>query len=456
MKFAIVDIETTGGSASNSRITEIAIFLHDGEKIIDEFCTLINPECPIPPFISRLTGISDEMVENAPRFCDVAKEIVQLTDGAVFVAHNVAFDYNFIRQEFKSLGYNYSRDYACTVRLSRKIIPGFKSYSLGNLCNNLNIGIENRHRAKGDALATVKLFELILSKKQDTDLNDYIFNDFQSLTFPAGFNRSDLNNIPEAPGVYYFHDDKGDLLYIGKSNNIKKRVISHFRNKQTKIANRLRNTIRNVSFEETGNELIALLLESEEIKKHQPAFNKAQKGTQFNHHIRIAESPDGYLTMKIKKEKDCDDAIFTVKTLENALAVIEKLVGEFRLCKKLCGVYDIAHACFAHSVNMCNGACVGKEAAETYNERVLKAIDSLKYKSPNFMIIGEGRTITEKSVVQIEKGRYMGFGYFDTEFMGTDSSELKEHIKAMNDNRDIHNIIRQYLRNNSANNILFY
>ncbi|HRH67829.1 MAG TPA: 3'-5' exonuclease, partial [Bacteroidia bacterium] len=158
-RYAIVDVETTGGNALQDKITEIAIYLHDGNRVIDEFVSLINPECSIPPFISRLTGISDEMVQDAPKFFELAKDIIQFTDGATLVAHNAQFDYTFIRQEYKSLGYSFSRDYLCTVKLSRKLIPGHRSYSLGNLCSSLGIQLENRHRAHGDALATVKLFE---------------------------------------------------------------------------------------------------------------------------------------------------------------------------------------------------------------------------------------------------------------------------------------------------------
>ncbi|MGE0077838.1 MAG: PolC-type DNA polymerase III [Bacteroidales bacterium] len=164
--YAIVDIETSGGRAQTDRITEIAIYIHDGERIVDEFSTLINPEVYIPPFITQLTGITNEMVANAPKFYEVAKQIVLLTEGHLFVAHNAPFDYKFIQTEFKRLGYDYQRQTLCTVRMSRKIIPGMKSYSLGNLCENLGITINNRHRAAGDAYATTQLLELLLEKTE--------------------------------------------------------------------------------------------------------------------------------------------------------------------------------------------------------------------------------------------------------------------------------------------------
>jgi len=162
--FAIIDIETTGNSAKYGKITEIAIYQHNGEKITGSFSTLINPEMDIPFFITRLTGIDNQMVKNSPKFYQVAKKIVEMTVGHVFIAHNVHFDYNFIKEEFKRLGYNYWCKKLCTVQLARKLLPGYKSYSLGNLCAELNIEINGRHRAAGDALATVKLFEILLKK----------------------------------------------------------------------------------------------------------------------------------------------------------------------------------------------------------------------------------------------------------------------------------------------------
>ena len=163
--YAIIDIETTGQSAQNGKITEVAIFIHNGYEVTDSFSSLINPECYIPGFITNLTGIDNEMVRTAPKFYELARRIVEITEDMVFVAHNVSFDYRFIQEEFKRLGYDYQRETMCTVRMGRKFLPGHKSYSLGRICDELGITIEGRHRAAGDALATVKLFEVILAKK---------------------------------------------------------------------------------------------------------------------------------------------------------------------------------------------------------------------------------------------------------------------------------------------------
>ncbi|REJ82435.1 MAG: hypothetical protein DWQ44_12440 [Bacteroidetes bacterium] len=457
MLYAVLDIETTGGNSGYDKITEIAIYLHDGKSVVDEYVTLINPEMMIPPFITRLTGIDNEMVQEAPRFFEIAKDIVQFTEGATIVAHNANFDYSFIVQEFKSLGYSYSRDYLCTVKLSRKMIPGFRSYSLGNLCSGLGIEIVGRHRAGGDALATVKLFEILLAQKNSQELiQQSVKNDYLHLRFPPEFNHRILDNLPESPGVYYFYNEDGSIIYIGKSNNIRKRVLSHFRNKQSRKALEMRNMIRDVSFESTGNELIALLLESDEIKTVQPVFNRAQKNTYFNYCVIQSEDDQGYLNFKPGKFRQGINAVCMARTQEEAVQQIIRLQKAFNLCQKLCGLYPISHACFNYSVNLCNGACIGKETAELYNQRAEKALASLLYRHQNFMIIGEGRNNTEKTVVQIEQGRYLGFGYFDPESTGHSIGAIQSAVSYKQDNKDVHRIIKYHLDHNPGTKILEY
>jgi DNA polymerase-3 subunit epsilon len=224
--YAVVDIETTGGSARLERITEIAVYIHDGKEIVNEYSTLVNPERNIPYFITSLTGITNEMVEDAPKFYEVAKKIVEITEDNIFVAHNARFDYSFIRQEFSMLGYNFRRRLLDTVSLSRKLLPGHKSYSLGNLCNDLGIKINDRHRASGDALATVRLLELLLEKDRELNQCSLVRNSKASKLHPA-LDINKINDLPEEPGVYYFHNESGDVIYVGKSRNILERVNSH-------------------------------------------------------------------------------------------------------------------------------------------------------------------------------------------------------------------------------------
>ncbi len=454
--FAIVDIETTGGRASDEKITEIAVYVHDGEKIVEEFSTLVNPERFIPSFITRLTGIDNEMVKNAPKFYEVAKKIVEITEGKTFVAHNAQFDYSFLREEFKSLGFTFSRDYVCTVKLSRKLIPGFRSYSLGNLCDSLGIKIEGRHRATGDALATVKLFEILLKNDREDHISKSIRNDYLNVRFPEHFDRKIIEKLPEATGIYYLHNQDGTVVYIGKSNNIRKRVLTHFSNKANHKAIEMRNTIRDVSFEMTGNELIALLLESDEIKKYLPVFNRALRHSLFNYGIFQSMNKGGYITLKAGKILRGMQPIITAHSVDEARETLEKKINQYTLCQKLCGLYDIEYACFHFSINQCNGACIGREAPEEYNKRVMKAIESLDYMHRNFLIVGSGRNHEERSVVSVENGKYLGFGFFNPDFVSPEVETLREIISSKQDNRDAHRIIRRHLLQNKQDNILTY
>lgn len=455
--FAIIDLETTGGNAVHDKITEIAIYLHNGKEVVDHFVSLINPECSIPPFISRLTGIDNDMVSTAPKFYEVAKDIVEFTDGATIVAHNATFDYSFLCQEYKSLGFTYSRDYLCTVRMSRKLIPGFRSYSLGNLCQQLGIQIENRHRAAGDALATVKLFELLMSKESfQEQIQVQTKNDYLHLRFPAGFDKKLVEGLPENPGVYYLYNEDGSIIYIGKSNNIRKRVLTHFSNKETRKSLAMRNAIRDVSFEETGSELIALLLESAEIKAKQPVFNRAQKNSYFNYGVYLNLDERGYYCLHTKRIKGSEQPLSTYKTQEEAVNTLERMAAKYGLCRKLCGMYAISHACFHYSIHQCKGACIGKESTDEYNSRVQDALKSLEYHHQNFIIIGTGRAVHEKSLVLVERGKYIGFGFFDPDCTGNSIEELKEMIQPREDNRDVQRILRSHLQKNRQDKIITF
>ena len=298
--FAIIDIETCGSKFEfrKGRITDICIIVHDGLQVVEKFSTLINPECNIGPFYTRLSGITNEMVADAPKFHEVAKKIIELTEGKIFVAHNVSFDYNFIRDEFASLGYKYRRETLCTVRLSRKLMLGRISYSLGNLCASLGIDIENRHRAEGDAVATAKLFDLLLQLKAQDPVYKNMGAENLMTRRVDKIKEYVLKKLPEECGVYYFLDKEGNIIYIGKSLNIYNRAISHFNSHEKKSKNML-NELCNVDFVLTGSEIIALLLESEEIKKHKPKFNRRRKSEDFTHSIDWFEDKKGVISYKI-------------------------------------------------------------------------------------------------------------------------------------------------------------
>jgi DNA polymerase-3 subunit epsilon len=454
--YAILDIETTGGSARYEKITEIAVFIHDGQKVVKEYSTLVNPEKPIPYFITRLTGIDNDMVADAPRFYEIAKPLIELTEGMIIVAHNAAYDYSFIKEEFKSLGYNFHRSSICTVRLSRLIIPGHASYSLGKLCNSLGIGNTARHRAAGDALATVKLFDLLLQKDKDREIAKAVMGDAVLLRLPPNLAKEVLDKIPEATGVYYFYNTKGDIIYIGKSNNIRKRVMNHFAEKNQSKALKMKNDVCDVTFEVTGSELVALLLESDEIKKHKPRYNRAQRNAYFGFGIFHTYNDDGYINLYAARIEEGAEPLARGLSMEELRELLFQKAEAHRLCQKMCGLYDHSGACFQYGVGLCNGACIGKEPPEEYNRRVMQLMRAWRYKHQNFMIIGEGRRLNEKSVVAIEAGKYLGFGYVENDFQATNPEQLKFFIKQYSENRDVHTIIRTHIRKNIGLKIIPY
>jgi DNA polymerase III subunit epsilon len=455
--YAILDIETTGGSPRLEKITEIAIYLHDGSKITDEYVTFINPERNIPYFITNLTGITNEMVENAPKFYEVAKTIVEFTEGMTIVAHNARFDYSFLREEFKSLGFNYKRNLLDTVTLSRKLFPGYPSYSLGNICGNLGIEIENRHRAAGDALATAKLFEMLLERdSQMQGGSGSIIKNRKTAKLNPNLDISKIETIPEEPGVYYFYDDSGDLIYIGKSNNLSERVATHLSNNTTNRSMEMRDRIADISWEETGSELIALLRESEEIKRNKPIYNRAQRRTGSSYGLFYRTDSNGYLNFLVDSNSGDEIPLVTFTSKARAKGKLLSLVESLNLCQKLSGLYDTPGSCFHYQVGICRGACCGEESAEEYNSRAVKVIDEFSFGMSNFLIIDRGRANDERSAVKILGGKYFGYGWFNVNDIGFGLSGVHDCIKPADDNRDIQTIIKGYLSRNRVEKIIHF
>ena len=445
--YAIIDIETTGTSATYGKITEIAIILHNGDSVSETFTTLINPECNIPWNITRLTGITNEMVSNAPKFYEVARKIIELTAGTIFVAHNATFDYSFVKEEFKRLGYDFKRKTICTVKLSRKLLPGHLSYSLGKICADLGIEITDRHRAIGDALATTKLFDKLLI--QNSLLESTLFVN-QTYSLPS----EKIAAIPAKTGIYYFYDTQGTIIYIGKSKDIHQRVLTHLSNSQTKKAMEMRDKIADVSWEITGSELVALLFESSEIKRHKPLYNRSQRRSAFNYGLFSYEDSNGYIHLIISKIEADEIPLTTFHFQQEGIEYLHKLVEKYALCKKLCNLDNSSGECFNAQLHHCNGACTGLEQASDYNIRVGKSIKGLQYRSPNFFVIDQGRTNNEKSIVKIANGRFAGFGYLSTDFSIAHADSLHDCIQKQNDNRDIQVIIRGYLNRSKTVRIL--
>jgi DNA polymerase III subunit epsilon len=445
--YSIIDIETTGGNPYRDKITEIAIFIHDGQKVIREYQTLINPERKIPFFITRMTGITDDMVARAPKFYEVAKDIVELTENTIFVAHNASFDYNFIKSEFRNLGYNYHRENLCTVKLSRKIIPGKASYSLGKLCNDLNIRIENRHRASGDAWATVMLFEILMSKSPGGLFLETLGISYNNNALNPSITRQMIENLPRKTGVYYFLDENRNIIYIGKSKDIRQRVISHLNRVNSKKSLEMVGKIADISYEETGSELLALLKESEEIKHYKPLFNRQQRRCLYNYGLFSYTDSDGYLCLKLDKTNNGTLPHTSFTSLEKGKEFLHSLTEKYNLCQNLTGLYATSSACFQYAVKICRGACIGNENPVDYNQRVMEAIEFAGFIKDNLIVLDKGRSSTETSFVMVENGKYLGYGFIDREETLNEPDQFRNYLKSAEDNRDVRQIISGYLRN---------
>ncbi|WP_053977597.1 3'-5' exonuclease family protein [Mangrovimonas xylaniphaga] len=441
--YAILDIETTGGKYNEEGITEIAIYKFDGHKVVDQFVSLVNPEREIQPFVVNLTGINNNMLRNAPKFYEVAKRIVEITEDCIIVAHNAQFDYRILKTEFKRLGFGYKRKTLCTVELSKKLIPGQDSYSLGKLARSLGIPVSDRHRAAGDAMATVKLFKMILNK----DLDKYIIQDaLKSDQKQINPNlKRIIDELPNVTGVYYLHNDDGEIIYIGKSNNIKNRVSQHFSATTTK-SKKLQLQTAAVTYEETGSELVALLKESAEIKRNKPLFNRALRRNNFTFALYSHKDEAGYINLKIDKTDGRKHPITTFTTKQSAKQFLFKIVEEFQLCQKLAGLYPTSRNCFNYTIKECLGACVKEEPHENYNSRVMEFIDKNSYRDKDMLIIDKGRELDERSVVSIKNGAFVGLGYYNLNHQITKPEILDAIITPMENNRDSQHIIQSYLR----------
>ncbi|AVR43863.1 exonuclease [Christiangramia fulva] len=442
--YAILDIETTGGKYNEEGITEIAIYKFDGNRVVDQFISLVNPEQPIQPFVVNLTGINNEMLRNAPKFYEVAKRIVEITQDCILVAHNSKFDYRILRTEFRRLGFEFERKSLCTVELSKKLIPGMPSYSLGKLVRSLGIPLSDRHRAAGDAQATIKLFKMLLAKDVEKDiLKEHVRKEPKSsmdtkLVYI-------LEDLPSVTGIYYFHDENGEIIYVGKSRNIKKRVNQHFTNEHPK-SREMQKKVASVSYEPTGNELLALLKENQEIKEIKPKYNNALKRDVFSHALYHYTDDNGYINLKIGKASKNKNSITTFGSLKSAKNTLTNWVEEFSLCERLTGMHSGEGNCFNYTIKNCYGACIEEETPEDYNERVKELIGRYSYQNQNMLLVGRGREVDEKCALLIEDGEFKGAGYFNLNHQINNLDIIRSIITPMDHNRDAQHIIQSYLR----------
>ena len=400
--YAIVDIETTGGYASGSGITEVAIRIHDGKKVIERFESLINPQRPIPLYIQAMTGITPEMVAGRPTFNELAPRIFELLVGRVFVAHNVNFDYSFLRHHLELAGFTLDTSKLCTVRLSRKIRPGLPSYSLGRLCNALGIPINNRHRAAGDAEATTILFGKLLEWDIDNHIGGMLKKKSKHQQLPPNLPNEQFDALPESTGVYYFRDLGGKIIYVGKAINIRQRVAQHFtgHNPNPQRQHFLRH-IHSVTYERCGTELLALLLEAAEIKQHWPAYNRSLKRFEPKYALYVYEDRAGYLRLAIGKHSKNHQHTQLFNNQLDAVNFLRQLIDQFEIHPHYCRFNDNIPAADTTPIS-----------PEMHNQRVRQALDSLAHERPTFAIFDKGRDETEVSCIWVENGQLHSMGYF--------------------------------------------
>ncbi|MGB0807050.1 MAG: exonuclease domain-containing protein [Salibacteraceae bacterium] len=417
MLFAVVDIETTGGNANLGKITEVAIVITDGETILEEFDSLVDPGMHIPSFITNLTGITNQMVEDAPPFHYIASRVADLLKDKVFVAHNVNFDYSFIKKELEEAGYPMPTKKMCTVRYSRKMVPGRKSYSLGNICSHFGIKNMDAHRAMSDTKATVQLLHELLRLDYDEFWKSYL-NNGKEVNLPSGLDFEKFNNLPEKAGVYYLKNNVGSILYIGKAINIKSRISQHFSGKKTSAKSAgFHKEVCDIEYYLTGSEILALLYEDSEIRKHWPPFNKSQKHAPTKYNLSYYKDQKDNWRVGIVKGKFIGKSLLTTYSLMSARECLFELVKQNELSPTLC---QISLPVNDHVTD------------ELHNTNFEDLINNHQENPLNFVIWENGRKSNEQAFILIKEGQFHGFGFLPHEQKTTDYSILKEKLQLAN------------------------
>ena len=437
--YAIVDIETTGSHPDKNGITEIAIVLHNGKEVEGRYVTLINPGIQIPKYISYLTGITNEIVETAPSFSEVAFSIYNLLNNRIFIAHNVNFDYSFIRYHLIESGYHWLPKKLCTLKLSRKAFPGLAKYGLGHLCKTFDIPVYNRHRAGGDADATAILFQKILNEGGEKLIKEFLKKESHEQILPPNLSKENIDKLPYVPGVYYFHNAKGKIIYVGKAKCLKKRVLSHFTGLNTgkKRQDFLRN-IYSITFTECPTEFTAFILESIEIKKYWPEYNFSQKKAEQFYGIYLFEDSAGFKRLAIDKKRKHTEPIASFVLLADAHRTLWKLVKEFQLHPALC---------FLEKQSF-----IPKDfEPDIYNQRVTDAVSFLQKNLGTFAIVEPQVTGNQKSCVLIENGKFYGMGLLPYDNSNYETIHLKNYMTIYPENEMIRTLVKTYVQRNNVN-----
>jgi len=430
--YAVLDIETTGGKYDEEGITEIAIYRFDGHKVDDQFISLINPEKEIQPFVVKLTGINNQMLRSAPKFYEVAKRIIEITEDCTLVAHNAQFDYRILQTEFRRLGYDYQRKSLCTVELSKELLPEQPSYSLGKLVRALGIPVSDRHRANGDAIATVKLFKLLLSK----DVHKKIVQNNIRQEQVGQLNPrliEIVERLPSETGVFYMYNIDGELIYLSKSSNIRKKVNKIFINSAPKNR-KIQKEVRKVSFDLTGNVLIAQLKEIQESHGNKPRYNSKRK-QKFTHALYLEKEDNSPLRLIVDKFDLDQTSILNFVNYNQAIKVQQEILTEFELHYNDNAAGQIGQQSLQN-----------QDELKAYNKRVRKAIHQYSLSKGSFAIVDKGRSINEQSVILFIKDKLKGYGFFELNHQLNNLEILQSIITPLEDSKTVRYYIERYLR----------
>jgi DNA polymerase-3 subunit epsilon len=387
-ELVFVDLETTGGNATRHRITEIGIVRVEKGEAVEEWSSLVNPECPIPAYIERFTGISNEMVAQAPRFADIGPLVLEKLRASgppapIFVAHNARFDYSFLRAEFRRLDVNFSAKVLCTVKLSRRLFPEHPRHSLDAVMERHALVCSARHRALGDARVLSDFWFKLRRELPEAALAAAAQTVLGHRTLPAHLPADLADELPEGPGVYRFFGAEDVLLYVGRSSTLRTRILEHFAAEHANGREQsLARQVRRVDWLETAGELGALLREAEWINTQRPLYNRHRKSSAGDVTVRIAEESGSVEVLGIDAVEPsqlsrCCGVFHSTKDAHKALADIARAQ---LLCLKVLGLEESEGSCFAYQVGKCKGACVGKEPLVLHNVRAQMALSSLKLK----------------------------------------------------------------------------
>jgi DNA polymerase-3 subunit epsilon len=415
--YAIVDVETTGGKYNEEGITEVAIYKFDGHEIVDQFASLVNPEKEIQPFVVKLTGINNAMLKRAPKFYEVAKRIIEITEGVTLVAHNADFDHRMLRLEFDRLGFDYDRPTLCTVELAQSLLPEQKSFNLGKLTKALGIPITDRHRATGDALATVKLFKLLLQKDTDKNIISQSLKHFKPVKIEPNL-KVILDSIPNATGVFYIYNSSREIIYIGKSKNIKKRVTQLFTGSNKK-SKEIQKQVADVTFEKTGNELISILKEFIEVRKHEPFLNGKIKRTNFSHGLYVHTDEQDQPTLQVKSAVKDPNYILSFSSSKSGTNFLEKI-----------------------------------EEDKSPQDVIAEIKEKYSIIGKSKIIVDRGREASERSVILVEQGKVIGYAFVNLRIQMTDTSMLKSLLTPMDGSKQVTHIISSYLRHKRVHQVI--